>query len=436
MLALSLPTLAFAGYDLARRSFLAAYLSFDLGLPIGTVGWLVLLAGLVTIPAELIAGACCDRGSERVGPRVTWMAVGTLLLAIGGAALLCLDRTTGLPRVALALIALVIGWAICNVTHGAWALEATSDGAVRTRVFGLRSLAGFLGGISFSLIGALHHGHLSPFVAILLVASVGAPLVHAGLVVLLPDRVPPAVAWRSAAIWAPVRLLFASRGNRRLAALFALNGAHTAITGTAYLYLVGAALALPAWGPTGVLVQSACAAIGIAAMIAYGAGVPPLRTLRAICWINLLLAVTLIVLPSGRPAALMLWSALFGLVSAIDFMALRVLLGERLDLATRADDANAHAAVHYAGFHLPFNLCGALATGMLFAGYRMLGFDPAAAHGAEQAYVAAQLMPACGAWLVMAVALRLVRQYRHEQAAPPAAQPPATGPKSIVAEQV
>ncbi|NYD91123.1 MFS transporter [Sphingomonas melonis] len=409
MLALSLPTWAFAGYDLARRTFLAAYLSYDLGLPIATVGRLVLVAGLAAIPAEMIAGALCDRGSARIGARVAWMLVGTVLLAAGGGALLCLTRASPLPLVALALIGLVVGWAICNVTHGAWALEATRDDAGRTRVFGLRSLAGIIGGISFSLIGALHHGHASPFVAILLIVSIGAPLAHLGLVALVPDRAPPVATWRPDTLWEPVRLLFVNRGNRRLAALFALNGAHTAITGTAYLYLVDAALALPGWGPTGVLVQSVCAAIGIAAAMAIGPRLRAIRTFQAVCWINGVLALVLVVLPAGRPAALIVWSALFGLVSAVDFMALRVLLGERLDHATRTGDATAPAAAHYAGFHLPFNLCGALATGLLFAGYRLLGFDPSLRHGLDQAYGPAQLLPALGAMLLMAASLWLAR---------------------------
>lgn len=406
-MALSLPTSVFAGYDLARRSFLAAYLSYDLGLSIGVVGWLVMLAGLASIPAEMLAGALCDRGSRRLGPRVLWMASGTMLLVAGGVVLLSRDRSSPLLSTEFAIVALVVGWAICNVTHGAWALEATRDG--RARVFGLRALAGIVGGVVFSVIGLLQTGRASPFAAILLAVSVLAPLAHAGLITCVPDRAVPARPWRGAALLDPVRLLVANRGNRRLAWLFALNGAHTAITGTAYLFLVGNGLALPGWGPTGVFVQSICAAIGIGAAIACGTRLPAARTLSAVCWINLLLALALIALPAGRPAALMLWTAAFGLVSAVDFMALRVLLGERLDLAARAGDANARAAAHYAGFHLPFNLCGALATGLLFAAYRLLGFDPAMPRGAEHAFVSVQLTPALCAALLMAASIALVR---------------------------
>ncbi len=409
MLALSLPTWVFAGYDLARRSFLAAYLSYDLGLPIAMVGWLVMLAGLASIPAELVAGALCDRGSPRLGARVIWMASGTALLLIGGVGLVLLGRSSSGLAIAAALVALVVGWAVCNVTHGAWALDATADAPARARVFGLRTVAGILGGIAFSLLAVAQPGRtLGPFAAIVLAVSIGAPLAHALLIALVPDRPAAPSPWRRGLMLAPVRLLFANRGNRRLAALFALNGAHTAITGTGYLYLVGNALALPGWGATGILVQAICAAIGIGIAVGFGTRWPAERTLRAICWVNLLLAITLIALPPGRPALLMLWTAAFGLVSAIDFLALRVLLGARLDLAAHTGTGRAPAAAYYAGFHLPFNLCGALAAGMMLFGYRLAGFDPAFRYGTEQAFVPTLLIPAMSAAAMMVMSLLLL----------------------------
>lgn len=69
LVVLSLPSLAFAGYDLARRVFLAPYLSGELALQMSVVGWLVLLANLAPIPAELLAGSMGDHGSRRFGRR-------------------------------------------------------------------------------------------------------------------------------------------------------------------------------------------------------------------------------------------------------------------------------------------------------------------------------------------------------------------------------
>ncbi|WP_204312260.1 hypothetical protein, partial [Raoultella planticola] len=74
----------------------------------------------------------------------------------------------------LALMVLVIGWAFCNVTHGAWALEAARESRIRGRIFGTRTLFGILGGIGFSVIGALPGGaQSSPFAAIMIPVAFG-----------------------------------------------------------------------------------------------------------------------------------------------------------------------------------------------------------------------------------------------------------------------
>lgn len=403
LVVLSLPSLAFAGYDLARRVFLAPYLSGELALQVGTVGWLVLLANFAPIPAELLAGSMGDHGSDRLGRRRLWMILGTALVLIGTAGLL----RPSITPVAIALVALVVGWALCNVTHGAWALEAAYDSRSRARIFGTRTLFGIAGGIGFSAIGALQvPGWPSPFTTIMILVAFGALTLHAALVFFLPDRAPARAEWRLASLLNPLQLLFANRGNRRLAALFALNGAHAAITTTGYFYMVDNGLGLRGWAPTGILVQTICAAIGILAAIRIGASLSAHALLRLTLRANLVLALALPLLPAGSPAALMLWTVPFGLTSAIDFMALRMLLGARLDAG--GAPSGKQAAAHYAGFHLPFNLCGAIASGLLFAGYRALGFDPRAVLGPEQTFAPVLLVPGIAAALISLVSLRIL----------------------------
>ncbi|MFZ5796447.1 MAG: MFS transporter [Sphingomonas sp.] len=412
LLALSLPTFVFAGYDLTRHSFLAPYLSGELGLTIGVVGWLVTLANFASIPAEVLMGVLCDRGSARIGHRAPWMLGGTVAIVLAAAVLLQATRSTGVGTIALSLTGLVMGWAICNVTHGAWALEVSANAIERARVFGLRTLSGIAGGIGFSLIGVAQTGYLrSPVAAMLVVIIVATPVTHGLLVALVPDRQTKARPWRWRTMIDPLRIPYANAQNRRLAALFALNGAHTAITSTGYLYITGSGLGLRDWGPTGVLAQALCAALGIVAAIRLGRRLSAPVLLRITLWANLLMAAALIALPPHQPVPLMLWSVLFGLFSAIDFMALRVLLGGRLDADRGPDAGDARAAAYYAGFHLPFNLCGALATGVLFLGYKLLGFDPNTARSTEQAFTPVILCPALAEIGLMAVSLGILARF-------------------------
>ena len=415
LVALSLPTLVFAGYDLARRSFLAIYLSGDLKLSVGAVGWLVMLASLTSIPAEVLAGALGDYGLQRLGRRSQWIVLGTIILAVSGVILLRADRSTSTLVVALTLIAFITGWALCNVAQGAWALEITSDPVARTRIFGWRSFAGIAGGIGFSAIGAIQLHQSGPsFLTIMIPAIAGAGLAHGFLVTRVQDSRPVPVPWKSDRLTAPLRLIFANRANSQLAVLFALNGAHTAITTTSYLYVVGFGLALPGWGPSGILVQSICAAIGVMATIRFGSRMPAADLLRIVLLANLLLAVVMIALPPRSPDQLMAWSAGFGLFSVVDFMALRIMLGERLDFHNREAADAVPAAAHYAGFHLPFNLCGAVAGGVLFLGYTALGFEPNMAQTPEQLFAPVILMPALSAILAMVLSLWILAIFRHE----------------------
>lgn len=409
LLALSLPTWVFSGYDLARRNFLAAYLTYGLLLPIDTVGWLVMLSGVASIPVQLVTGAMCDRVVRGFGPRVTWMVLGTVLLTAGGIIVVAANwGPSSVLLTALGLVGLIAGWAVCNVTHGAWALEISSTPSQRARIFGLRSLAGIAGGVSFALIGAKAAHALPPFLAILATVSVIAPLAHLLLIAIVPDRAAARGERHKVSLIAPMRLLFADTENRRLALLFACNGMHTAVAGTSYLYCVREALRLPGWGETGFVVQTVCAGIGIATATRFASHWRPRQLLCLVTVINLILAVSLALMPPARPALLMAWTALFGLVSTLDFMVLRVLLGERLDATRTSSRAHPGAAAFYAGFHLPYNLGAALAAGLLLLSFRILNADPSAGVKTEQAFFVFQILPALISAVLMMASLKLL----------------------------
>ena len=415
LLALSCPTFVFAGYDLARRSFLAAYLTGTLGLSIPAAGLLVTIAGFASIPVEALVGALSDRGLRRFGPRASWMLAGTFVVVVASIGLLL--ATPAIPRWQLTAIlsALVVGWAMCNVTHGAWALETATGSSARTRIFGLRSLFGIAGGIVIAAMAAIigRHGG-SPFIAIIAAVAVLAPIAHGLLVAVIPDRRDQPSRWTAASLIEPLRILFESKRNRQLAGLFAIDGAHAAVTTTSYLYLVGNALGLPEWGAFGVFVQSVCAGVGIVIATRIGARWPPVAILRVALFANLLLALASLLLRPNEPGLLVAWTAIFGLFSAVDFLALRVMLGDLLDADPDHRAGTSRAAAHYAGFHLPFNLCGAAMTGLLFAGYGAMGFDPRAAASAEHLYLSVLAMPAIVAAALMILSLRLLATFRSE----------------------
>lgn len=412
---LSLPTLAFAGYDVARKSYLPLFLSRDFALDLGVVAWIMLALGCLSIALEAVFGLVCDRSPVSWGLRRFWLAVGTgMLLAAGSAALLGI--AWGNPVVMLAgFVCVIAAWIVCNITHGGWALEVSRGAMERARVFGNRTLAGLAGIAVFTAFAALVEGGEVPFTRIpfaaLLAASVTlAAVTHVLLLWQLPD--PVEVRERAAhnSLLAPVRVLVANREGWRLAALFAVVGGHAGLVSAGMLFVVEFGLGLPGWGSTVLSVQAASCAAGILLTTAYAVRrFAPLQILKWVFLANCLTAIALLALPPQQPAPLLIWSTIAGLAVGVDFMVLRMELGRNLDKAhPLAAKPGPGASLHYAAFHLPFNICAALSAAALLAAFRVAGTAADSPHAVAQSsypliciFVAGALLPALAGLLIL-----------------------------------
>ncbi|MDE2561730.1 MAG: MFS transporter [Sphingomonadales bacterium] len=412
---LSLPSLAFAGYDVARKSYLPLFLNRDFGLDLGVVAWIVLALGCLSIALEAGFGLICDRTPVSWGLRRFWLTVGTgLLLAAGSVTLM--GVAWGNPALMLAGFACVIAaWIVCNVTHGGWALEVSRGAMERARVFGNRALAGLAGITVFTAFAALVEGGTLPFTRIPLIALLTASVIlatvtHALLLWQLPDPDRSRGHAERSSLLAPVRLLVADREGWRLAALFAVVGGHAGVIGAGILFVVEFGLGLPGWGSTVLSVESASCAAGILMTTAFAVGrFAPLQILRWVFLANCLTAVALLAMPPQQPAAVLTWSAIAGLVAGVDFMVLRIELGRNLDKAAKpTPQPGPGASLRYAAFHLPFNICAALSAAALLTAFRLAGIVAGASQATAQPsyklisiFVASALIPGIFGLLVL-----------------------------------
>lgn len=371
MLALSLPSFVFSGYELARKTYLPMLLVDGAGLGMGRGGLVLTITAGWIILVELLFGMVCDLSPDPRRRRGFWIVAGTLLQWVGGLILL-LGPSQG-HSVALwmtGLLPLASGWVLSNLAHGAWALERASGIVARGRIFGARAQAGMAGSILFGfvLLSSRHGAKIgNDFYALLVLTMVGAPLVHGLLIWRVPER--GGSCAREPMNWAvmlkPFRVCVASPADASLAGLFLMVGAHMAVIGSSFLFIARYRLALPDWGTPGIVMQAvaAMAATGVAPRLLHKFS--PLRMLTAVFAANLALGLALPLLPQGRVWPFMAWAFGSGATMAVDFMLLRVLLGQRLD-RDRERDGDAPAAAFYAGFHLPFNIGAMIGTGLLF----------------------------------------------------------------------
>jgi len=400
MLALSLPSFVFSGYELARKTYLPVLLVGAAGLDMGRAGLILTIVGGWSILVEVLFGMICDLAPNPRRRRGFWVIAGTAVQWVGGL-ILWLGPPQGRSVLLwlAGLLPLASGWVLSNLAHGAWALERASGIVARGRIFGARAQAGMAGSVLFGM-AVLWSGHgaksADDFYVILLLTLVGAPLVHGWLIWRVKERAGAALPrFDCRGVLKPFRVCIASPADVWLAALFLLVGAHMAVIGSSFLFIARHRLALPDWGTPGIVMQA------LAAMVATGIApgllrhVPPLRMLAGVFAINLGLALALPWLPAGQVMPLMAWSVGSGATMAVDFMLLRVLLGQRLD-RDRRRDGDAPAAAFYAGFHLPFNIGAMMGTALLFRGLAWTGLGG----GAGLAWLTSAL---AGLFLVLAM---------------------------------
>jgi Na+/melibiose symporter-like transporter len=419
LLALSLPSFVFSGYELARKSYLPVLLSGAAGLDLAQTGLILTIVHGWSILVEVLFGMICDMAPDPRWRRSFWVATGTVLQLLGGAVVWLApvhDRSVTLWL--LGLLPLASGWVLSNLAHGAWALEQASGVPARGRIFGGRAQAGMAGSILFAmvLLWSKHAARgLDDFYVILLLTLIGAPLVHGLLIWRVRERggggISPRLDW--AGVVKPFQLCIASPADRWLASLFLLVGVHMAVIGSSFLFIARHRLALPEWGTPGILTQSLAAMVGTGIAPGLLRRMPPLRMLGVVFALNLMLALALPLLPVGQVAPLLLWSAGTGATMAVDFMLLRVVLGQRLD-RDRLRHGDAPAAAFYAGFHLPLNIGVMLGTTLLFQGMAWTGLSN---HGLALTELtcglaALCLVPALGCVLMLRQALLTEEQPR------------------------
>ncbi|WP_206244380.1 MFS transporter [Novosphingobium terrae] len=402
LLALSLPSFVFSGYELARKSYLPVLLAGAAGLDLVQTGLILTIVHGWSILVEVLFGMICDMAPDPRWRRSFWVATGTVLQLLGGAVLwLAPPHGRSVFLWLLGLLPLASGWVLSNLAHGAWALEQASGVLARGRIFGARAQAGMAGSILFAMVLlwskhtgiGLAGGGLDDFYVILLLTLIGAPLVHGWLIWRVKERgggqTSPRLDW--AGVVKPFQVCIASPADRRLASLFLLVGVHMAVIGGSFLFIARHRLALPDWGTPGILAQSLAAMVGTGIAPGLLKRMPPLRMLGVVFALNLVLALALPLLPVGQAAPLLAWSAGTGATMAVDFMLLRVVLGQRLD-RDRQRNGDAPAAAFYAGFHLPLNIGVMLGTALLFRGMAWTGLND---HGFALTWLTCGLAALC-----------------------------------------
>lgn len=262
---LGLP-LAFAALPL--YVVLPHYYASDLGLPLATVGALLMLVRLIDAGAEPLLGRLSDLLYRRSVHAVLGVAGTSALLLGAGMAGLYFPRVQGPVALAAWMVAGLLFTCLAHsqlvIAHQAWGVRLGGDAVQRSRIVAWREGPGLLGVVTASAL-SVAWGTRAMLMALALALLLGwLALWHAPRpqVAPAPPR-GPARETRGPVLWQPL----AEAPFRRLLAVFLCNGIASAIPAALMLffardrllaspphmalflvlYFISGALSMPAW---------------------------------------------------------------------------------------------------------------------------------------------------------------------------------------------
>jgi len=246
LLAYALPGLPLAMLGLPLYIYLPSFYADDLGLGLGVVGAVLLVARLWDVGVDLGIGELSDRIHTRFGRRRPWLVLALPLICLSVALLFRPAAPVGWPYLLGWTMALYLGWTMFLLPYGAWGAELSADYHERSRISGARETATVLGTLlAVTLPALLGGGQGEALNALGLAILVLLPPAVAIAVATVPET-PPGPRQRQSFVEG-YRVLARNRPFRRLILAYLCNGIANGLPATLFLMFVQYRLGLPDW---------------------------------------------------------------------------------------------------------------------------------------------------------------------------------------------
>ena len=346
LLAYAAPALPLAALTLPIYIYLPSFYARDLGLGLGTVGLILLLARVWDVITDPVIGQLSDRTPARWGRRRVWVVAGTPLVLLSVWMLLVPSEGAGWPHLLGWSLALYIGWTMVILPHNAWGAELSGEALLVTAV----------------LVIAL----LPPTVLALVTVTPEPVVRHRGRVT----------------VRAGIALMAGNRPFRRLILAYLLNAVANGLPATLFLLFVAHVLRVGDQAGLLLLVYFVCGLIGVPLWVRLSRRFGKNRT-----WCGAMLA----------SCAVFIWAPFLGAGDAGWFLAVCVLTGlcvgadlvlpsamqaDVVDQDTAASGAQ-RTGVFFAVWSMATKLSLALAVGLAFPVLDWAGFSEDGGHPPE-----------------------------------------------------
>jgi Na+/melibiose symporter-like transporter len=131
----------------------------DFGVPLATIAAIMLVTRLLDAFSDPLIGWLADRTRSRGGTRMPYVVVGAVAMLAGSAMLALPPPASAAAWLAAASVLVYFGWSAFDIAHNAWGTELAPDYSARSRIFGVRAMAFYLGGLILFLLPFLQVSH-------------------------------------------------------------------------------------------------------------------------------------------------------------------------------------------------------------------------------------------------------------------------------------
>jgi glycoside/pentoside/hexuronide:cation symporter, GPH family len=360
----------------------------NFGVPLATLGAVLLGARLIDAVADPLIGRAADGWLARGATQAWWaIVVGALVLAVGFTGLffpLVQGTSALLAWCAVTLAVTYLGYSVVTVVHQAWGARLGGNAAQRARVVAWREGLALAGVLVASVLPSLAGLPVTTVVfALVLVVGVvwlrwspqPAPSVATASAAASAAHARTATASRTASAHHPVSMLlpFATPAFRRLLAVYLINGIASAVPATLVLFFIRDRLQAPTYEP-----------LFLASYFAAGALSIPLWV-RTVRWLGLerawragmVLAIAVFswaaLLGAGDVAAFTVVCALSGIALGADLTLPPALLAGVIQDAGHSEQAE---GAYFGWWHFATKLNLALAAGVALPALAWFGYAP------------------------------------------------------------
>lgn len=346
-----------------------------LGLPIATVGAILLAVRLFDAFSDPLVGWLCDRTGRRFGRRRTWLAAGVPLTALAAFMVFSPPDQVTASHLLVWSAALSLGWTVALVPYQAWGAELSDSYDGRSRVTATREGLAFFGTLAALLtqyVVADNERTLEVFAAIV---GIGLPL--AALVTLALTPEPPDRSVRRLPLLEGLRKVGSNRPFVRLLVAYLVNGLANGLPATLFLFFVADRLQLGEKAGLFLVIYFLAGLVGMP----FWLQLAKLRSKhRSWCVAMLVACAAFAVAPflgPGAEAAFFVVCIITGVAVGADLALPASIQADVIDVDT-AESGEQRSGFYVSLWALATKLALALAVGLAFPLLALSGYDPGA----------------------------------------------------------